>query len=154
MNQKKRGKSQFTYKARWLSFHKQRKHNNEFLARVRTLQRWCTFCFHNLHTHPLLLPKERMKFKDLRKKRSEIFRKTLDIFSKTLDFFKNSSEFSYHPLPPPKKNTVIFPNCSGCWPACFSTLIYLSYGVFSPIFHTILRETLKRCLQNTDKPLE
>ena len=33
-------------------------------------------------------------------------------------------------------------------------LIYLSYGVFSPIFHAILRETLKRCLQNTDKPLE
>ena len=104
MNQKKRGKSQFTYKARWLSFHKQRKHNNEFLARVRTLQRCCTFCFHNLHTHPLLLPKERMKFKDLRKKTSEIFRKTLDIFSKTLDFFKNSSEFSYHPLPHPKKH--------------------------------------------------
>ena len=104
MKQKKRGKSQFTYKARWLSFHKQRKHNNEFLARVRTLQRWCTFCFHNLHTQPLLLPKERMKFKDLRKKTWEIFQKKSNVFPKTSDIFEKSSEFSYPPLPQPQKH--------------------------------------------------
>ena len=130
MKQKKRGKSQFTYKARWMSFHKRCKYNNEFLARVRTLQRWCTFCFHNLHTHPLLLPKERMKFKDLRKKTWEIFRKTLDIFSKTSDIFEKSSEFSYPP-PTPPKNTVIFPNCPCCCPTCFHPNLPLLRGLFA-----------------------
>ena len=145
MKQKKRGKSQFTYKAHWQIVHKPRKHQYKFLSRARTLQRWCTFCFHNLHTHPLLLTKERMKFKDLRKKTWEIFRKTLDIFSKTLDIFKKSCEFSYHPLPQPQ-NTVTIPNCPCCYSTCFSILIFLSLGGFSPIFHSIQRETLKRCL--------
>ena len=97
MKQKKRGKSQFTYKARWLSFHKPRKHNNEFLAHAyhaRTLQGFCTLCFHNLHTRGLFHRNSTKKKLGDKTKNVGDFPKNVGDFPKNVGhFLKNVRHF-------------------------------------------------------------
>lgn len=141
-------KSEFTY-PHWLNVHKQCEHHNEFLAHAyhaRTLQGFCTFCFHNLHTRGLFHRNSRRKKLGDKTKNVGDFPKNVGHFLKNVGRFQEKLRVFLSPPPTPPKNTVIFPNCPCYCPTCFSTLIYLSYGVFSPIFHAILRETLKRCL--------
>ena len=90
-------------------------------------------------------PKNEWNSRTYAKKRGRFFRKSPTFFQKRPTFSRKAPSFLILP-PTTLKNTVTILNCSGCWPTCFSTLIYLSYGVFSPIFHAILREKLKRCL--------
>ena len=90
-------------------------------------------------------PKNEWNSRTYAKKRGRFFRKGPTFFQKRPTFSRKAPSFLILPSHN-LKNTVTILNCSGCWPTCFSTLIYLSYGVFSPIFHAILRETLKRCL--------
>ena len=90
-------------------------------------------------------PKNEWNSRTYAKKRRRFFRKSPTFFQKRPTFSRKAPSFLILPSHN-LKNTVTILNCSGCWPTCFSTLIYLSYGVFSPIFHAILRETLKRYL--------
>ena len=60
---------------------------------ARTLQRFCTFCFHNLHTHTDWSPLYSFIFKELWDKKSEISRKKSNVFVQTLEILSKTSEF-------------------------------------------------------------
>ena len=93
---------------------------------ARTLQRFCTFCFHNLHS--FLCKKNIINkiegflaepFSEIGAKTLDISPKTLDISPKTLDFFQNIShvfkEMSYifgSPCPGSLEKTAFAPQKS------------------------------------------
>ena len=90
-------------------------------------------------------PKNEWNSRTYAKKRGRFSEKRWTFSQKRWTFSRIAPSFLITPSHTPK-NIVTIPNCSGCCLTWFSTLIYLSYGVFSPIFHSIQRETLKKCL--------
>ena len=90
-------------------------------------------------------PKNEWNSRTYAKKCGRFSEKRWTFYQKRPTFSRKAPSFLILPSHTPKKHCNL-PQLPLLLTHLLFHLIYLSYGVFSPIFHAILRETSKRCL--------
>ena len=107
---------------------------------ARAHQRFCTFCFHNLHTLPLFCQRLSIETRELRQKTWEIFWKNSHVFQIISDVFFLCSDFLQHRFCFHEKPVV---SCRSSF-GSFSRLLPPLFLYFLALQHS----TLKECLQS------
>ena len=105
---------------------------------ARAHQRFCTFCFHNLHAIPLFCHRLSIETRELRQKTWEIIWKTWEIFWKISHVFFFCSDFLQHRFFFHEKPVV---SCRSSF-GSFSRLLSPLFLYFLALQYDILKECL------------